>query len=241
MTDLSELGERLLGVARYHQQHERYYARRLLQDAAQLRTHITTLRSLADRWSTVEVRATDDVAAADPRFRMAGCPDLNLVLGIPSIGVLFMEGEEMPRELWLLGREIEALRDDQRQIADWLTEKMAAAWERDFELPDDASWFRAPIRHRVLIATTLSGQLAGLTADVLERAVALFDRLDLTPAAIRADAALAAAQLTTVAELLDGAVHLVTEQSAALAHSDRGWSAYIEHVERELGGSDAGR
>ncbi|RIV40018.1 hypothetical protein [Micromonospora radicis] len=222
--------EALLNIAEHHRQHERYYVLRYLEHAHLLRTGVTTLRTLSQRWSAVEVSA-GSTEYQDPRFKMAGCPDLNVLIGIPSIGVLFMEGEGTPRELLLLRRDIESVLRDHEQMDSWLTEKMRAAWERDFQLPDDASWRRAATRHQVLITTTWAGRHSGLVADILRQALSLFDRLDLTPAGIRENLRLSAVKVATVAELLDSAANLVAECSVLLSRNDRGWGRYLEMIE----------
>jgi hypothetical protein len=61
----------MLNLAKYHREHEKFYAQAPLRTAAQLQQVSQTLKTLADRWTTVEPK---EAVTGSP---FAGCEDLN--------------------------------------------------------------------------------------------------------------------------------------------------------------------
>jgi hypothetical protein len=86
-TNRSGLLETILNLARYHREHESFYAQAPLEQAIVLQEKSRVLKALAERWATV---AATDSPAANP---YAGCEDLNETAAIRTSGVIFMEGE----------------------------------------------------------------------------------------------------------------------------------------------------
>ena len=78
-------------LARFHNEHERFYASSPLESAVRLQRHARALLALADRWSTVEPSGPCDVSPFE------GAEDLNSEAAIALDGVLFMEAEDARR------------------------------------------------------------------------------------------------------------------------------------------------
>jgi hypothetical protein len=76
--------EAALNLARFHKQHERFYAASPLETALRLQGHARALLALADRWSTVEPSGH---RGASP---FEGAADLNSEAATALDGVLFM-------------------------------------------------------------------------------------------------------------------------------------------------------
>ena len=87
-------------LARYHREHEKFYARAPLEGAASLQRTSAALRALAERWSTVDASRPE---AASP---FSGSEDLNDERAIELAGILFMEGEGEPAEIARIKREL---------------------------------------------------------------------------------------------------------------------------------------
>ena len=89
-------------------------------------------------------------------------------------------------------------------------------------------------RHRIVAANWQNAQVNAIVAALLVRANEILDRVEFTPAALRADLAerrLAPRYLYSAAELIDHAADLLA-QSAVLVHeSERRWRVFAERVE----------
>ena len=116
--------EALLNLARYHREHEKYYAIAPLRDAEVIPRASRTLKALADRWSRAEALLSDQ---ARPAF--SGCEDLNDTTAIETSGVLFMEGAGEPAELIRLKQDLRARAEGSQQTGSWLAEAMGTSWE----------------------------------------------------------------------------------------------------------------
>ncbi|MBB4984270.1 hypothetical protein [Streptomyces nymphaeiformis] len=110
-------------LARFHREHEKYYAQAPLRQAGDLQARSRALKALADRWSVI------GVGEHASEIAFAGTEDLNAPGLVAESGILFMEGEGEPAELQRLKREVGLLADDLEQTGVWLAEAMEQAWE----------------------------------------------------------------------------------------------------------------
>ena len=177
----------VLNLSRFHKEHERFYATAPLDTAVRLQRHARTLQALADRWTTVS-----------PGARAVSSPyegaeeDLNSEAATALGGVLFLEGEGRPAEITAmisdLGREADAF----AAIGAWLGTAMEASWSMASTLLDvDGLADVMGERHRIISNDWLAAHMQTLIAALLARAAQMLERIDLTPAGLRADLAAA--------------------------------------------------
>ena len=103
MTDTtSPLLGAIMNLARFHREHEKFYASAPRERAVALQRHARSLQALADRWS-----ATPPAQRA-PFSPFEGAEDLNDPAALQLDGVLFMEGEGEPAEIGQLKRDLRA-------------------------------------------------------------------------------------------------------------------------------------
>lgn len=226
----------LLGIARHHQQHERYYAAYDLEVAAELRRSANTLKGLADHWSRTVAAgevAPSDERYRDPRLQGVGCPDLNDLYAISHVGVLFMEGESEPRELVELRDRVRHLATHYESFGAWLTDKMVASWEREGANQGGPLLQAMNARYKALVHTTNSAYQMTLAGRVLHLAHAGLTRIDLHPQALRENLLVAAVSTRNVGWLLDEAATVVAEQAVKVAASDGWWHEFISHVDQD--------
>ena len=169
-------------LSRFHREHEEYYSQAPLRQAGELQARSRTLKSLADRWSAV------DVGEHTSAIAFAGAEDLNAPGLVAESGILFMEGEDETAELRRLKREVGLLADDSEQGGAWLAQAMEQAWEIAGSLaayPALADLLGE--RHRIIANDWQSAGMQALIARLLRRALDLLNRVDFSPAALRAD------------------------------------------------------
>ncbi len=220
--------EAVLNLARFHREHEKYYANAPLEDALRLGRISRTLKALAERWTTAG-------AAEHPLPNpFAGAPDLNDERAIEEAGVLFMEGEGEPAEIARIKQELATLAESNEQVGEWLAQAMETAWgvaEALLAYPELADLLGE--RHRIIANDWQAAGLAQLVARHLERAGTVLDRIDFAPAALRADLGgprEAPGYLYSASELVDHAADLLG-QSAGLVHeNERRWRVFRERV-----------
>ena len=216
-------------LARYHREHEKFYARAPLEEAAALQRTSAALRALAERWSTAKPAEPE---AASP---YSGAVDLNDERAIELAGVLFMEGEGEPAEVARIKAELRATSEDSARAGEWLSKAMEASWgvaEALLGFPELADLISE--RHRIISNDWQAASLMGILARSLERALAILERLDLTPAGVRADLEGDRSYpdfLHAACDLIDHAGDLAA-QSAALVHAnERRWRVFRQRVE----------
>src|SRR5215211_6861035 len=174
----------VLNLSRYHREHEKHYAAAPLEDALWLQRRSRTLKALAERWACAEV---EEHPAASP---FAGAPDLNDERAIEESGVLFMEGEGEPAEITGIKRRLADLARQNEGTGKWLGDAMEASWavaEQLLQFPELADVLGE--RHRIIANDWQNANNAELISHHLDRAVAILDRIDFTPAALRTDLA----------------------------------------------------
>jgi hypothetical protein len=92
-------------------------------------------------------------------------------------------------------------------------------------------------RHRIIANDWQAAALAKLTARILDRAADVLDRVDFTPAGLRADLAsgrVPVDRLYSAGELIDHAADLVCESSALVHQNERRWRVFRARVEQVI-------
>jgi hypothetical protein len=220
----------LLRIARYHREHERFYATEGFEQAAELRRDAGALRALADRWLAAEPNGDESGRYSAAELRAAGCEDLNDPAALATAGILFMEGEDEPAEIAGLKARLARLRDGYTETGRWLEEKMDAAWRREAFLLTPEYADAAYARHAALTRTTLSAAKLVVAGRLVGAAHAALAPREHSPANVRADPEAAGRLLRTTAWLIDAAAALIGEQAGELGLSDPAWTAYIEEL-----------
>jgi hypothetical protein len=217
-------------LAQYHREHEKYYSEAPLADAMSLRRTARTLMALAERWSSVQPTAEP---ALSP---FAGTPDLNDERAIETSGVLFMEGEGEPAEITRIKSELQAIAASSEESGVWLATAMEASWgmvEALLAYPQLADLLGE--RHQIIGNNWQNAATAQLAARYLRRAVAVMNRVDFAPAALRKDLAgtrSAPSYLYAAAELINHAADLAAASSVRTHENERRWRIFRARVEQ---------
>jgi hypothetical protein len=224
----SPLLDAVLNLARFHREHEKFYATSPRELAVTLQRHARTLHALADRWSTTEPSTTP---ALSP---FAGTEDLNDPAALQLEGVLFMEGEGEPAEITHLVRHLKATADDFEATGEWLGNAMQASWGVAATLTDiDGLGDMLGERHRIIANDWLAADIQGLVARLLRRAADIVDHVDFTPAALRADLAgprRSPGLLHSAAELINHAADLTSDSAGLVNDNERRWRVFRQRV-----------
>jgi hypothetical protein len=85
-------------LSKYHREHEKFYGQAPLKTAIKVQDYSKTLKTLADRWNRLDKTKKSE---GNP---FMGCEDLNDKSAIQHDGLLFMEGEGEPSEIFQLTR-----------------------------------------------------------------------------------------------------------------------------------------
>jgi hypothetical protein len=217
-------------LSQYHREHEKYYSEASLADAVSLQRTARTLIALAERWTSAE-------PAAEPApSPFAGTPDLNDDRAIETSGILFMEGEGEPAEIGRIKSWLETIAASSEQTGSWLAAAMEASWamaEALLAYPQLADLLGE--RHRIIGNNWQNACTAQLIARYLRRAVTVMERVDFSPAALRADLAggrFAAGYLYAAAELINHAADLSAASSVLTHEDERRWRIFRERVEQ---------
>lgn len=99
-----------------------------------------------------------------------------------------MEGEGEPAEISRIKAELRTAAEDNEQAEEWLGSAMETSWgvaEALLRFPELADLVSE--RHRIISNDWQAASLMGILARNLERALAILEVLDFSPAAIRAD------------------------------------------------------
>jgi hypothetical protein len=228
--DPTQLLDQIENLTRTHREHELYYSQAPLEDAVSLQRISRTLKALAGHW---QVAAPLEVDGAN---RYAGCDDLNVQAAIEQTGVLFLEGEGEPGEITRMKRELTTQAADHEQTGAWLDEAMQSTWNGAAKalLRIEPLADLLAERHRIIAANWQNAGLNAIIAALLTRANEILDRVDFTPAALRADLAdrrLAPRYLYSAAELIDHAADLLAEGAVLVHESERRWRVFSERVD----------
>lgn len=224
----SPLLDAVLNLSRFHREHEKFYASAPRERGVVLQRHARTLHALADRWST----ATPSTEA--PLSPYAGSDDLNDPAALQLEGVLFMEGEGTPAELASLIRDLRATAEDYAGTGDWLANAMQASWDIAAALVDIPGLEDLlGDRHRIIANDWLAANTSALIAKQLVRAADILDKIDYTPAALRADLAgprRSPSLLHSAAEIINRAADLCSDSAGLVNDNERRWRAFRERV-----------
>jgi hypothetical protein len=220
--------EAMLNLTTYHREHEKFYASAPREQAVVLQRHARSLQALADTWATAAPPAR---AALSP---FEGAEDLNSPAAIQLDGVLFMEGEGRPAEITHLIRDLRTCAEDQRAIGEWLAAAMDSSWAvAAVVVSADGLADVLGERHRIIANDWQAAGMASLVGRVLDRAADILDRVDFTPAALRADLAdgrVSVGLLYSAAELVAHAADLLSESAGLVHGNERRWRVFHERV-----------
>lgn len=221
----------ILNLAHFHNEHERFYASAPLETAVRLQRHARTLLALADRWRHAAPAGPPTGAATNP---YQGAEDLNSEAAIALDGALFMEGEDRPVEISTMIGQLRADAEGFAAGGRWLARAMHSSWSVAAELLDvDALADVMGERHRIISNDWLAAHMQTLIAEMLGRAADMLDRLELTPAAVRADLAagrVSPARLRSAAEVIARAADLCCESSRLVHDNERRWRVFRERT-----------
>lgn len=228
--DPARLLDQIENLSRTHREHELYYSQAPLDDAVALQRISRTLKALAGHWRTTTPLQVDGAN------RYAGCDDLNVQAAVQQTGVLFLEGEGEPAEIGRIKRELATQAADHEQTGVWLGEAMQSTWNTAAKalLRIEPLADLVAERHRIIAANWQNAGLNTIIAALLTRANEILDRVELTPAALRADLAgrrLAPRYLFSAAELIDHAADLLVQGAVLVHESERRWRVFSERVE----------
>ncbi|MEU7815993.1 hypothetical protein [Pseudonocardia sp. NPDC049154] len=217
----SPLLEAALNLARFHQQHERFYSTSPLETALRLHRHARTLSALADRWTV----AVPSVRRSPNPF--AGADDLNSEAATALDGVLFMEGEGRPAEITAMIRELRSQAEAFTGGGEWLGNAMRSSWETAASMLEfDGLAEVMGERHRIISNDWLAAHMQSLIGVLLARAADMLERVDLDPAALRADlrgSRTGPARVYAVAEVISRAADLCCESAELVHDNERRW------------------
>ena len=224
----SRLLDAVLNLSRFHREHEKFYASAPRERAVSLQRHARTLHALADHWAKA-VPSTES-----PLSPYAGAEDLNDSAALQLEGVLFMEGEGRPAELTHLISDLRNTADEYAQTGDWLANAMQASWDIAAALVDITGLEDLlGERHRIIANDWLAADMSRLIARMLVRAADILDKIDFTPAVLRADLAgsrRAASLLHSTAEIINRAADLCSESAGLVNDNERRWRVFRERV-----------
>jgi hypothetical protein len=229
----SQLLHAIANLAMFHREHEQFYASAPREQAVSLQRHARTLQALADRWTTTEP------AHPTPFSPYEGAPDLNAPAALQLDGVLFMEGEDEPAELGRLRRDLRSVAADSLAAGEWLASAMSASWEVAAALLDIGGL--ADLlgeRHRIIANDWQAAHMSAMTGRLLERAAGVLDRVDFSPAGLRADLAgpgTAPRLLYSAAELVGHAADLLSDSAGLVHENERRWRVFRARVVELVG------
>jgi hypothetical protein len=231
--DRDRLLAAILNLAAFHRDHEEFYASAPREQAVAMQRHARTLLALADRWSATAP------AAPEPFSPFEGAEDLNAPVATQLDGVLFMEGEGEPAEVARIRREIRAVAEETLATGEWLNAAMQASWDvaaSIVEIPDLAGTLGD--RHRIITNDWQAATMCALAGRVLARALDILDRVDFSPAALRADLAADATAprfLYSAAELVARAADLLSDSAGLVLDNEPRWRRFRARVEELTG------
>jgi len=228
-SELRPLLTAMLNMTAFHREHEKFYSTAPREQAVTLQRHSRTLHALADQWTTTEPSTT-------PAFSpYEGAPDLNAAAALQLDGVLFMEGEGEPGEIRHLQRDLRTFAEDAAGAGEWLATAMQSSWDLAVVLLDiDELADMLGERHRIIANNWQGASMMSLAARILERAADLLDRVNFTPAAVRADIAdqhASARRVYSTAEMIDHAADLFSEFAGIVHDNERRWRVFRARVQ----------
>src|SRR4051794_12675091 len=220
--------EIVANLARFHREHEKFYARAPLRQALDLQTTSGTLKALAERWSSASPLESPQPSP------YAGASDLNDERAIEASGVLFMEDGRVPAEIERIRGELELTAQASRESAEWLATAMETArGVAAALLPFAALTGLLAERHSIIAHDRQNASMLLLISRQLSRAGEILDRVDFAPAALREDLAgsrIASSYLFSAAELIDQAADLEAQTAVLVHQNERKWRVFSGRV-----------
>lgn len=233
MSEDQEFLNSILNLSKYHREHEKFYAKAPLKQAVELQKASQILKTLADRWANIEVKAPEKAG------RYMGCEDLNETASIQYEGVLFMEGEVEPPEISRLKRDLKNLADDFGETGDWLAKAMEGSWKVAQHLiknPEIADVLGE--RHRIIANDWQAAYLSSLTSKLILRSLDILEMVDFSPAVIRTDLSgprFFPKYLYSASELIDRAADTASESATLVHDNERRWRIFRRKVKQLTG------
>ena len=132
--------------------------------------------------------------------------------------------------------ELEAMAAASEQMGPWLASAMDASWtmaETLLSYPQLADLLAE--RHKIIGNNWQNASTAQLIARYLRRAVSIMERVDFSPAGLRADLAGARSApnyLYSAAELINHAADLSAASSVLIHEDERRWRIFHERIEQ---------
>jgi len=218
-------------IALYHREHMRFNATLILEVAAELSREANKLKVFGDYWQRAEEPArTATFDTSDPRFRAAGCPDLNPLSAVAGAGILFMEGQGEPEEIRILKERLKSEGERFANKGQWLVDIMRLSWKADVVLLDPATPEAWPWIS--VLSVTMRGAKQRLMAGkLLLLALEHLEAVDFAPAAVRANRAASGRSLVAAAWAMDAAAALFSENAASLSRDDLDMVEYLSFFE----------
>ena len=214
-------------VALHHREHVRFNSTMMLELAADISREADRLKVFGDYWQRPEEsRRTASFDISDPRFGAAGCSDLNPLSAIAGAGILFMEGVGEPDEIHTLKEKLKSEGTRFSNKGQWLTDIMRMTWESDVELLDPATPDAWPWIS-IASATLRSAKQRSMAGNLLLVALEYLEKVDFTPAAIRANRAASGKLVLLAAWTLDAAAAVFSENAAGLSRAELEWAEYL--------------
>ncbi|GGO97881.1 hypothetical protein [Wenjunlia tyrosinilytica] len=218
----------IANLARFHREHEAFYATAPRERAVALQRSSRTMLALADHWAALPP------AHPAPLSPFEDADDLTSPAAIQLSGVVFAEGQGEPVEITRLKRELRVMADDSLGTCDWLVSAMQASWDAAAALLDlDEFADLLGERHRIISNDWQAAHLSGLAGRLLRRATETLDRIDFSPEALRADLAgdaTAPRRLYSAAELTGHAADLLSDSAGLVHDNERRWRIFRARV-----------
>jgi hypothetical protein len=163
---------------------------------------------------------------------LAGC---GVLLSLESAH----QHEHQPAEITHLMRDLRTTAEEYTETGEWLGNAMQASWEVAaslLEFEDLAEVMGE--RHRIITNDWLAADMSGLVGRLLQRAADIIERVDFTPAALRADLAAgrrSAAYLHSAGELVNRAADLCSDSAGLVNDNERRWRVTRERIAGAVG------
>ncbi len=216
--------EAMMNLTKFHREHEKFYASSPREFAVTLQRHARTLQALADQWSTTEASTR---AVLSP---YEGAEDLNSSAALQLDGVLFLEGEGRPAEISHLIRDLRNGAEDQKDTGEWLAKAMESSWAAAAALIEiDGLADMLGERHRIIANDWQAATMNSVQSHLMDRAADVLERVDFTPAALRADLAdsqVCTGLLYSAAEMISHAADLCCDSAGLVHDNERRWRTF---------------
>jgi hypothetical protein len=228
-SDESALHAARHNVALYHREHMRFNATTMLELAADISREADRLKIFGDYWQRPEEPPrTASFDISDPRFGATGCSDLNPLNAIAGAGILFMEGVGEPDEIRMLKEKLQSEGTRYANKGQWLAEAMRMTWQSDVVLLDPATPDAWPWIS-IVSATLRSAKQRSMAGSLLLVAREYLEKVDFTPAAIRANRAASGKLLLLAARTMDAAAAVFSDDAAGLRRGELEWAEYLAY------------